>query len=107
MSRKRQFADLYCVCKLSPQSLIYLLQQRRGVTVADTSISQLARKHGIAPCKLSDLFYRRILSDEKCQIVNGRRVIPQEYVPELEAILRERRLIAAAAVSGEKSCAVA
>jgi len=62
-----------------------------------TTISQLARKHGIPPCKISDLFYRRILSDAICPIVSGRRVIPVDYVPTLEEILRERGLISESA----------
>jgi hypothetical protein len=60
-----------------------------------STISQLARRYKIPPCRISDLFYRRILSDEICPVVSGRRIIPGEYVATIEAVLRERGLLPA------------
>ena len=60
---------------------------------SDTSISALARQYGVPPPVLSRLFYQRVLDDEKCPVVNGRRVIPADYVAEIERILRERGLL--------------
>jgi len=53
------------------------------------TISSLARRFGIAPRRISDLFYGRKLSDEICPVVDGRRLIPESYVPAVEAALRE------------------
>jgi len=53
------------------------------------SISSLARRFGVAPRTISDLFYRRRLSDEACPVVDGRRIIPAEYAPAIEAALRD------------------
>lgn len=54
-----------------------------------TNASEIARKHGIAPRLISDLFYARKLDENRCPIVGGRRVIPLEYVPEVERALRD------------------
>lgn len=58
-----------------------------------TFISAVARRIGVSPQVLSNLFYRRILDDEKCPVVNGRRVIPADYVAVIEQVLRERGLM--------------
>lgn len=62
------------------------------MNTSDTSISALARRWSVPPQVLSNLFYRRVLDDAKCPVVNGRRVIPAEYVPVIEGVLRERGL---------------
>lgn len=64
------------------------------------SISTLARRFGVAPRKISDLFYRRRLSDEICPVIDGRRIIPADYAPAIEAALRE----AGALPVGEVPC---
>ncbi|MDZ4685012.1 MAG: hypothetical protein SH850_07970 [Planctomycetaceae bacterium] len=53
----------------------------------------IARQHNIAPRIISDLFYSRHLNDAECPIVNGRRIIPREYVGEVERVLRDRGII--------------
>jgi hypothetical protein len=53
------------------------------------SVSGLARHFGVAPRKISDLFYARRLDDERCPVIDGRRIIPADYVPAIEAALRE------------------
>jgi hypothetical protein len=53
------------------------------------SVSALARRFGVAPRKISDLFYSRRLSDEICPVVDGRRIIPAAYVSSVESALRE------------------
>jgi hypothetical protein len=52
-------------------------------------VSEAARHFGVAPRAISDLFYSRRLSDQRCPIVGGRRLIPAEYLPEVEAALRD------------------
>jgi hypothetical protein len=37
---------------------------------------------------ISDLFYARRLDDRRCPIVGGRRLIPDDYLPEVESVLR-------------------
>lgn len=57
------------------------------------SISTLARKWNIPPRRISDLFYARKLSEDRCPIVANRRVIPGAYVPTIETVLRERGVL--------------
>jgi hypothetical protein len=33
------------------------------------------------------LFYQRVLDDDRCPIVGGRRLIPAEYLPTIRAAL--------------------
>jgi hypothetical protein len=53
------------------------------------TISELARERGIPPRKISDLFYSRKLDDSLCPLIGGRRLIPLEYVPLLDAVLQQ------------------
>lgn len=56
------------------------------------SVSTVARQLGVPPRKITDLFYRRKLSDSICPVVDGRRIIPAEYVPAVEAACRDAGL---------------
>jgi DNA-binding transcriptional regulator YdaS (Cro superfamily) len=58
-----------------------------------TSVSAVARRLGVTPTMISNLFYRRILSDEICPVIDGRRLIPSHYVLEIERLLIERGLL--------------
>jgi hypothetical protein len=51
-------------------------------------VSEVARRIGANPKDISDAFYQRKLDDNRCPIVGGRRLIPEDYVPEIESILR-------------------
>jgi hypothetical protein len=53
--------------------------------------SELVRSRypGLSPRVLADLFYRRKLYDARCPVVAGRRLIPADYVEQIDAILRE------------------
>jgi hypothetical protein len=52
------------------------------------NVSDVARRLRAKPKDISDLFYQRRLDDDRCPIVGGRRLIPEEYVPSIEATLR-------------------
>jgi hypothetical protein len=52
------------------------------------TVSDLARRLRVAPRFISDLFYARRLDDSRCPIVGGRRLIPADYISEVEAALR-------------------
>jgi hypothetical protein len=52
------------------------------------TVSEIARRLGARPRDISDLFYRRQLSDERCPIIGGRRLIPESYVTAIAAALR-------------------
>ena len=54
-------------------------------------VSDVARRLGVRPRDISDLFYQRLLRDDSCPIVGGRRLIPRTYVPVIEAALRDRK----------------
>ena len=58
------------------------------------TVSRLARQFDVPPQKISDLFYRRKLSDSVCPVVDGRRQIPADYVPTVERVLRENGILA-------------
>ena len=49
----------------------------------------------VRPRDISDLFYKRLLPEDRCPILNGRRMIPLDYLPVIERALRERGLIPA------------
>jgi hypothetical protein len=52
-------------------------------------VSEVARRlPGVRPKDISDLFYQRKLDDTICPVVGGRRLIPEDYVPEIVAALR-------------------
>jgi hypothetical protein len=42
----------------------------------------------VKPRDISTLFYQRALRDDLCPIVGGRRLIPADYLPQIEAALR-------------------
>lgn len=42
----------------------------------------------IRPRDISQLFYQRLLRDDLCPLVGGRRIIPAEYLPQVLAALR-------------------
>jgi hypothetical protein len=52
-------------------------------------VSEVARRLNARPKDISDLFYQRKLEDTRCPIVGGRRLIPEDYVPAIEVILRD------------------
>lgn len=52
------------------------------------SVSEAARRLGVAPRKISDAFYRRELNDALCPIVANRRLIPESYLSQLAVVLR-------------------
>jgi hypothetical protein len=52
------------------------------------SVSEAARRLGARPKDISDLFYRRVLRDDLCPIVTGRRLIPDAYLDVLRAALK-------------------
>jgi hypothetical protein len=53
------------------------------------SVSEVARQIGARPKDISDLFYQRRLDDERCPIVAGRRLIPEDYVAIVKAALQQ------------------
>lgn len=43
---------------------------------------------GARPCDITNLFYKGLLRNDLCPIVGGRRLIPRDYVGQIEAVLR-------------------
>jgi hypothetical protein len=54
------------------------------------SISDIARRLGVRPRAVSDLFYQRVLRDDLCPVVGGRRLVPADYLAEVKKALTER-----------------
>jgi hypothetical protein len=50
-------------------------------------VSEVAKQIGANPKDISDLFYQRKLDVSRCPIVGGRRLIPEDYIPEIKGIL--------------------
>jgi hypothetical protein len=50
-------------------------------------VSEVARQIGARPKDISDLFYQRWLDDQRCPLIGGRRLIPEDYVPFVEKAL--------------------
>jgi hypothetical protein len=53
------------------------------------AVGDVARRCNCPPKILSDLFYLRKLDPARCPIVSGRRLIPDDYLPAIEAMLRD------------------
>ena len=53
------------------------------------TVSEVARRIGARPKDISDLFYQRKLDDQRCPVVGGRRLIPEDYLSIIENTLRE------------------
>jgi len=55
----------------------------------------LSRETGctISPQALSNLFYRRFLDDIRCPVVGNHRLIPEDYLPAILQVLRDRGLL--------------
>lgn len=64
----------------------------RDSTMQYLSVSEAARRLGARPRDISELFYRRRLSDESCPIVGGRRLIPESRLSGIAMALRHAGL---------------
>jgi hypothetical protein len=54
------------------------------------TVSEAARRiPGARPKDISDLLYLRKLDEARCPIIGGRRLIPEDYLPTIEAVLRQ------------------
>jgi len=51
------------------------------------SVSEVARRLGARPRDISDLFYQRLLRDDLCPIVAGRRLVPESYLDVVRMVL--------------------
>jgi hypothetical protein len=51
-------------------------------------VSEVARQIGARPRDISDLFYQRKLDDQRCPVVGGRRLIPEDYLETIQRTLR-------------------
>jgi hypothetical protein len=54
-------------------------------------VSEVARQLGVRPRDISDLFYQRLLDDQRCPIVGGRRLIPEDYIPAIAEALESAK----------------
>jgi len=59
------------------------------------SVSEAARRLGARPQDISGLLYRRVLRDDLCPVIGGRRMIPEDYLPLVaQALRRAQRRVA-------------
>ena len=68
--------------------------QKQELTVGEAA-SHIEATTGetVPPHVLSRLFYKRQLDHRVCPIVGRARLIRVDYLPEIEATLRERRIL--------------
>ena len=53
-------------------------------------VKDVATRLGVSPREITRLSYEGELRDDLCPIVSGRRVIPSDYVGQIEAALRRK-----------------
>ncbi len=53
------------------------------------SQTDVARFFGVPPRRIPDLFYQGKLDVDRCEVIGGRRLIPESYLPEVKQLLRE------------------
>jgi hypothetical protein len=51
----------------------------------------------VRPRDITDLFYSRVLEEDRCPILAGRRLIPADMIPAIERKLHDRGRIPASA----------
>ena len=54
------------------------------------SVGDVARRLGVRPAQITQLFYERKLRDDLCPIVGGRRLVRPEYVAVIAAALHRK-----------------
>ena len=66
----------------------------RMLTVSEVA-RRLSRETGqtISPQVISNLFYKRLLDDDRCPVVGRFRLIPEDYLPDIERALRSRDVL--------------
>lgn len=69
-------------------TLMMNINNTSGPPISHITISECARRLGVAPRHISDLFYQRLIADELAPIQSGRRLIPEG---QLHVIARELR----------------
>ena len=57
------------------------------------SVSDVGRRLGVRPSRITQLFYERKLRDDLCPIVAGRRLIPPEYIEVIAMELRRKGIV--------------
>jgi hypothetical protein len=57
------------------------------------SATEVARKLGVLPREIPDLFYQGRLDHSACPSVGGRRMIPASFIPTIRKAIRERKKI--------------
>ena len=67
------------------------------------SVGDVARRLGVRPAQITDLFYKRHLRDDLCPIVGGRRLIPPSYITMIAMGLR-RKGVTVRSSAREEAC---
>ena len=49
--------------------------------------------NSVPPHLITNLFYKRYLDQQVCPLVGRFRLIPENYIPEIERVLRERGIL--------------
>ena len=56
------------------------------------SVGDVARRLGVRPSQVTQLFYERRIRDDRCPIVGGRRIIPDDFVAVIAMELRRKEI---------------
>lgn len=54
------------------------------------TVGEIAKRYGVQPWRITQLFYAGKLRDDLCPILSGRRFIPDDYVPQVVAALKRQ-----------------
>jgi hypothetical protein len=54
-------------------------------------VREAAERVGCLPRELSDDIYSGRLDRDRCPLIAGRRVIPESYLPEIQALIQRRQ----------------
>lgn len=66
-----------------------------------TNVGEIARRHGVKPAAVTQLFTERKIPDNSCPIISGRRLVPVDLVPRiLDELKRKGVAVAAAPAEG-------
>ena len=65
------------------------------------TVSDIARRLGVRPRDVSELFYNRKVKDDDCPVIAGRRLIPESYVDVIAMELRRAGKLSTKGIENE------
>ncbi len=73
----------------------------RSENVTYTTVGDIARRHGVRPSQVTQLFTERRIPEDLCPVISGRRLIPIQIIPAIVAELRRKGIAVQPSEEGE------